>query len=252
MTKESYLSVKNWTDLQHYKDRSPPWIKLHSAILDSYEFECLPDASKAHLICIWMLASRTNNKINPDIKWLSRKICANSDIDLSILIDSGFLELNQPLQCVEQDASMMLHTTGQHAIERESREEGEEEKREIIDNKNNANSIFEYWQKIMNHPNSKFTKERKKKVTDRLKTYSIEQIKTAIDGCASSPFHMGQEVGKPQVFDDLTLICRDDTKLEGFISKSSILSANKNNEKDIDAWISGDGSQLIDGGAYNG
>ena len=32
------LTVRNWSDFQHYKDRSPPWIRLHRDLLDNYEF----------------------------------------------------------------------------------------------------------------------------------------------------------------------------------------------------------------------
>jgi transposase InsO family protein len=31
--------------IQHYKERSPRWIKLHRKTLDDYEFQCLPLAS---------------------------------------------------------------------------------------------------------------------------------------------------------------------------------------------------------------
>jgi len=32
-----FLAVKNFERFQHYKDRNPPWIKLHAAVLDDYE-----------------------------------------------------------------------------------------------------------------------------------------------------------------------------------------------------------------------
>jgi hypothetical protein len=47
----------NWTELQHYKDRSPPWIKLHKKLLDNYDFQCLPVASRALAPMLWLLAS---------------------------------------------------------------------------------------------------------------------------------------------------------------------------------------------------
>jgi hypothetical protein len=87
-----FLKVANWEEYQHYKDRNPPWIKLHNQLLDSYEFCSLPDASKAHLLAIWMLASRSNNKLPHDAGWISRKISASEPVDLDLLIESGFLE----------------------------------------------------------------------------------------------------------------------------------------------------------------
>lgn len=129
---KGYLSVPNWDKLQHYKDRNPPWIKLHNELLENYEFECLQDASKAHLILIWLLASRTNNKMNPDPRWISRKIGASSDVDVQALIEAGFLQLNREVQSVERDASKMLQTVEQSAC-LEGEGEGEErERRERI------------------------------------------------------------------------------------------------------------------------
>jgi hypothetical protein len=48
---------KNWKTFQHYKDRSPPWIKLHKSLLDDYEFQGLPIASRALAPMLWLLAS---------------------------------------------------------------------------------------------------------------------------------------------------------------------------------------------------
>jgi hypothetical protein len=47
----------NWAELQHYKDRSPPWIKLHKKLLDNYDYQRLPVASRALAPMLWLLAS---------------------------------------------------------------------------------------------------------------------------------------------------------------------------------------------------
>ena len=66
-----YLRVKNFDQFQHYKDRNPPWIKLYTTTADDYLFSSLPDATKAHLILIWLLASKTGNKLpNARVKML--------------------------------------------------------------------------------------------------------------------------------------------------------------------------------------
>jgi hypothetical protein len=51
------LRPKNWASFQHYKDRAPPWIKLHKTLLDDFEFQSLPVASKALAPMLWLLAS---------------------------------------------------------------------------------------------------------------------------------------------------------------------------------------------------
>lgn len=86
-----YLSVKNFEQFQHYRDRNPPWIKLYNQLLDDYDFACLQDASKAHLIAIWLLASRNGNRIPYDSAWISSRISASDPVDLEQLMDSGFL-----------------------------------------------------------------------------------------------------------------------------------------------------------------
>ena len=118
-----YFSVKNFQEFQHYKDRSPPWIKFYNNTLDDYELARLPDASKAHLYAIWLLASRTDNKIPYDSKWVAAKINATCPVDLEALVKSGFI-------ITEQDCSDMLADSKQTAcLERETEGETEVEKK---------------------------------------------------------------------------------------------------------------------------
>jgi hypothetical protein len=90
-----YLSIKNFAKHQHYKDRRPPWIKLHVEVLDDYAFACLQDASKAHLMLLWVLASKMDNRIPYDLAFLSRKLGATSPVDLEELVLQGFIEVSQ-------------------------------------------------------------------------------------------------------------------------------------------------------------
>lgn len=90
-----YLTVKNWKQFQHYTDRNPPWIKLHRALLDDYEFSCLQDASKLLLILIWLLASQNEGRIPDDAAFLQKKLSLTKLPDLKPLIDHGFLIAEQ-------------------------------------------------------------------------------------------------------------------------------------------------------------
>ena len=117
-----YVSIKNFEQFQHYKDRSPPWIKLYNSLLDDYDFGCLQDASKLHLVMIWLLASRNDNRLPADPNWIARRINATEPVDVSALIEKGFLVM-------EQDASDVLADCKQVAIpERETERETEREK----------------------------------------------------------------------------------------------------------------------------
>ncbi len=86
-----YLIVKNWRDHQHYKKRSPPWIKLHRAVIEDYSFSTLKDKTKAHLILIWVLAAGTEGRIPNDPKFIANKISAAEPVDLEAMIAAGFL-----------------------------------------------------------------------------------------------------------------------------------------------------------------
>jgi hypothetical protein len=55
------IRPKNWNEFQHYKDRSPIWIKLHKRLLDDFDFQSMPVASRALAPMMWLLASEYEN-----------------------------------------------------------------------------------------------------------------------------------------------------------------------------------------------
>lgn len=57
------LQPKNWSVFQHYKDRCPPWIKLHRDLLNDRVFMRLPIASKALAPMLWLLASESKDGV---------------------------------------------------------------------------------------------------------------------------------------------------------------------------------------------
>ena len=57
------LQPKNWAVFQHYKDRCPPWIKLHRDLLNDRAFMRLPIASKAIAPMLWLLASESKDGV---------------------------------------------------------------------------------------------------------------------------------------------------------------------------------------------
>ena len=57
------LQPKNWAVFQHYKDRCPPWIKLHRDLLNNRAYICLPIASKAIAPMLWLLASESKDGV---------------------------------------------------------------------------------------------------------------------------------------------------------------------------------------------
>ena len=51
------MRIKNWAKFQHFKNRRPPWIKLHREILDQRDINVISDRSFRVLINCWLLAS---------------------------------------------------------------------------------------------------------------------------------------------------------------------------------------------------
>lgn len=127
---EMKLRVKGWADFQHYKDRSPPWIKLHKSLLDNYEYQSLPIASRALAPMLWLLASESaDGSIDGDTKKLAFRLrCSAKEIDEGVkaLIDAGFLvsegDASKPLATGEQLACLEteVETETEREVETES------------------------------------------------------------------------------------------------------------------------------------
>jgi hypothetical protein len=125
VSENGFVAVVNFDRFQHYKDRNPPWIKLHAALLDDYEFGRLQDASKMHLVGIWILASKTENKVPADPEWIAKRIGARAKVDLEVLIAAGFLvrlrRASDTLAEREQDARPVEESRGEAESEAEER-----------------------------------------------------------------------------------------------------------------------------------
>lgn len=90
------LVPKNWTSFQHYKDRCPPWIKLHRDLLNDRAYMMLPIASKALAPLLWLLASESKSEqgdFDASIEELEFRLrLKHEEIEsgLRSLIDKGF------------------------------------------------------------------------------------------------------------------------------------------------------------------
>lgn len=73
--------------------------------------------------------------------------------------------------------------------------------------------VFEHWRVTLRHPKAVPTKERKKLIAKWLPVYGRLRLRAAIEGCARSPFHLGQNDRNTR-FDSLELILRDAKHIE--------------------------------------
>jgi hypothetical protein len=96
--------VKNWRNFQHYKDRNPPWIKLHFSLLSSEDWVTLDDSSRVLAVACMLIASRNEGVIPSDMAYLKRVAYLNKPPNLKPLIDCGFLEADSESKQTLADA----------------------------------------------------------------------------------------------------------------------------------------------------
>ena len=165
------LQPKNWAVFQHYKDRCPPWIKLHRDILNDRAFMCLPLASKALAPLLWLLASESKDgAFDGSLDELVFRLhITPKDYQDGVkpLIDKGFFVV----------ASGLLAECYQDAIPETEREtETKTEKRE-----KRATGVAapdgvspEIWDSFVQH-----RKKKKADITPLVMTHIVEQAKLA-------------------------------------------------------------------------
>lgn len=76
--------------------------------------------------------------------------------------------------------------------------------------------VFQYWQKKCGHPTAKLSPKRERLITARLKEFPIADLFAAVDGCAASGWHNGENPGG-KIWDDIGKnICLDIEHVEMF------------------------------------
>ena len=122
-------AIRNWDKFQHYKDRNPPWIKLHFELLSSPDWVALADADRVLAIACMLIASRHDGKIPDDPVYIARVAYLNSPPNFKTLIKCGFLVhiASAPqafVSTLQADASTM-HTNARPETETETETETE-------------------------------------------------------------------------------------------------------------------------------
>ena len=69
-----FLRVANYERFQHYKDRRPIWIKLHVAMLDSYEITKLDPSTRLLALMLLLVAATHDNNIPYDPGYIAGKV----------------------------------------------------------------------------------------------------------------------------------------------------------------------------------
>lgn len=114
--------------------------------------------------------------------------------------------------------------------------------------------VFDHWRAVMLSPRSKLDDKRRKVIRAALKNYSVEDLKSAIDGCYCSPWHMGSN-DRGQKYNGLDLILRNAEKIDQFMSYTSNPPTRAGSKRggghfglDQIDYSSGQGGNVLDGG----
>ena len=129
------MKIKNWEEFQHFKDRTPPWIKLYRYLLDDPEWHELSGDDSKVLVMLWLIASEDKAMEGnlPNIKTLCFRLRMNeTKLNQTLTKLSNWLirdDINVISICYQSDAP------------EERRDRGETEENAAL--------------KILNHLNSK-------------------------------------------------------------------------------------------------
>jgi hypothetical protein len=152
------IRIRNWNLFQHYKDRNPPWIKLHYDLLSSKDWVLLDDASKLLAVVCMLVASRNDGYVPNDPEFIQRVAYLKKKVDLKPLLECGFLEV---------DASDRKRMLADDTTE-ERREEERQRKGEIP---------FEvFWEMYPNHRNPKKAETKWKGLTVKNQKLAMEAL----------------------------------------------------------------------------
>jgi len=92
------IEILNWRKFQHYKDRRPPWIKIHDSLLDSTQWGRLDGESAKVLIELWLVAGREGDDgmlmhTEKTLAWLLRRSEQRIASSLKVLEMNKFVKV---------------------------------------------------------------------------------------------------------------------------------------------------------------
>jgi hypothetical protein len=80
------IRIINWSSYQSYKDRKPPWVRLHKTLLDNYEFQTMSADARAILPMLWLIASEDEDPKSGLIRSEVEKICFRLRIEIPVMV----------------------------------------------------------------------------------------------------------------------------------------------------------------------
>ena len=96
------IKANNWPSYQSYKDRKPPWIRLHKSLIDDYEYQLMSADARALLPMLWLMASEDSDPksglVTDSIQKIAFRLRISEEVvtrSLHEIIDAGFFVIDQ-------------------------------------------------------------------------------------------------------------------------------------------------------------
>lgn len=204
------MKIKNWDKFQHFKDRRPPWIKLHRDILEHRDINSISDGSFRVLVGMWLLASEDKNMGGelPPVEDIAFRLRVEKTKIIKALKELDAFLIQDDINAISSD-----HQDDDPERETETEKRQKQRREDIC-------LVFEFWKSTLSHPRAKLDDTRKKTIKKALDAgYSVDDCKDAITGCSSTPFNMGAN-DSGQTYDSLDLILRNAEKIDRFIANA--------------------------------
>jgi len=108
VSKQRWIVVRNWERFQHYRDRTPVWIKVYTELLDDPNYLTLTLAERGILQGLWLMTANSRGIVPRSTSYLSRKLGGKiRDQQLASLNHAGYITFSasKPLAHCYQPAS---------------------------------------------------------------------------------------------------------------------------------------------------
>lgn len=173
------LIPKNWDNFQHYKHRSPPWIKLHKNLLDDMQYQRLPIASKALAPMLWLLASESNDgaiTMSPEEIAFRLRMTEKEVLSaIKPLIDNGFFI---------EDSNMLADCLQDATTEKRQRRDRVREETETKTPDGVTESVFKDYLEVRKTKKAKWTETALKGLTKEAEKAGIS-LQDAMELCCA-------------------------------------------------------------------
>jgi hypothetical protein len=192
------LIPKNWDNFQHYKHRSPPWIKLHKNLLDDMQYQRLPVASKALAPMLWLLASESNDGVihrsAEEIAFRLRMTEKEVISAIKPLIDNGFFI---------EDSNMLAESLQDATTEKRQSRDRDRERDRVETPSGVIESVFKDYLEVRKTKKAKWTETALKGLTKEAEKAGLS-LQEAMELCCArgwvgfkAEWIKDQDVAKP-------------------------------------------------------